>query len=56
MFVVEIVGPQDHPIVEALVTRLVAPDQQDRHAAGIERVEDPQRLAFLQEILANFAT
>src|ERR1700735_4083499 len=41
MLVVEIVGPRDHPIVKALVAGLVAADQQDRHAARIERIEDP---------------
>ena len=45
MLVIEGIGDRDHSFVKPPVAGLVAADQQDGHAARIERIEHPQGLA-----------
>jgi len=47
--IVDPVGNRNHLFVEALrLSRLVAPDQEDRGPLGIEGEEDPHRLGYPQ--------
>lgn len=47
--IVDPVGDRNHLFVEALrLSRLVAPDQENRGPLGVEREEDPHRLGYPQ--------
>jgi len=43
MFIVQVIGPWCEDLIPPIIPRLVSPDQQNRHASRIKRIQRPER-------------
>ncbi len=47
MFIVQVIGPWCEDLIPPTIPRLVSPDQQNRHASRIKRIQRPERLPWI---------